>query len=217
MFRQVTVRLLTPNMIMLKQGTLLLLFFWCSIAVAQSSFKKLSCPEKKWVALHPVKAIKARHITKEVLLVVDSVKQSELIGTDNNGGRLDAFKHAYWMGRLTQTIGAKAARKLGIAHEKGNYFQYKSHMLEDSALPDSVSSAMDLNNNELGISRGIKLRSNSYLLRKTLLVSAADDFLYTIKKDDKGNFLTCEGTIIGMKDWTGKWNIPKCLVISDRH
>jgi hypothetical protein len=186
---------------------------------SQSSFKKLPAPEKKWVLLHPIKAIKGKRITQEVILVVDSIKKTGVIGSDNNGGKLDAFKHTYWMARLTQTIGARATRKLGIAHEKGNYLQYKNRTLEDAALPDSISSVMDLKNNDLGINFGntFKKETHSIALKKSILEAAIHEQLYTIKKDTLGNFITCEGTIISMEIWGGKWNIPKCLSIPTTH
>ena len=56
------------------------------------------------------------------------------IGDDNNGGALDAFKHAFWMARLTQGIGHRASLSLGKAHEKGNYkaFLNQSRQLEST-------------------------------------------------------------------------------------
>src|ERR1700741_2953495 len=126
----------------------LLLFSFIFQLSAQSPsavkyFSKLSRPEKCWVIAHPFKAKKAFRITKHVLLDVDSVKASGIIGTDNNGGKLDAFKHAYWMASVAIKIGSRRAKKLGIAHEKGNWIQFKKHQLEDTVLPDSVSAVMD--------------------------------------------------------------------------
>src|SRR5579872_2980015 len=92
-----------------------------------SKFRKLSKPEKHWVILHPFVAKKAWRITKNVLLTVDSVKGMEELDNDINGGKLDAFKHSYWMAMLTVSIGAKKSNKLGIAHEKGNKHQFKNH------------------------------------------------------------------------------------------
>jgi hypothetical protein len=54
------------------------------------------------------------------------------------------------MACVTRTIGSKKALKLGRAHEKGNKLQFKKHQLEDKILPDSVSTVMDLHNNEQG-------------------------------------------------------------------
>ena len=100
--------------------------------------------------LHPFVAKRAYDCTKYVVAAVDSLKRAGTIGTDHNGGSLDAFRHAYWMANLSSAIGSRKALKLGKAHEKGNYLEYKRHRLEDSILPDSVSCAMDLANNRVG-------------------------------------------------------------------
>lgn len=126
---------------------------------SQSSFRKLSRPEKCWALCHPFKAKKAAKVTREVQVVVDSIKRSGTIGADNNGGALDAFKHAYWMASVAMVIGSKQALKLGKAHEKGNYFQFKKQELEDAAMPDSISTVMDLRNNEFGVSSIAKCKT----------------------------------------------------------
>ena len=183
-----------------------------------SQFKKLSCPEKRWVFFHPFIAKKAFQITKKVLVDVDSVKKTGVIGTDNNGGMLDAFKHAYWMASLTYKIGSKKALKLGRAHEKGNYLQYKKHLPEDSSLPDSVSSVMDLRNNETGVGLiGDSKNVSPVTIQKKTLDALNEGKLTVIKKDEQGNFLTCDGTVILMKEWADKWGIPKCLEYSFKH
>ena len=35
--------------------------------------------------------------------------------------------------------------------------------------------------------------------------------LRVLKKDNNGNYLTSQNTLINLNDWFGKWNIPKCL------
>ncbi|MDQ3048442.1 MAG: hypothetical protein M3R27_12910, partial [Bacteroidota bacterium] len=127
--------------------------FLCVSSFAQSplkQFKKLSPPEKCWVFAHPFIAKKAFKLTKSIEADVDSLKKTGTIGTDNNGGMLDAFKHAYWMATLTQRFGSRRSLKLGRAHEKANRIQFEKRELEESILPDSVSSEMDLRNNSSG-------------------------------------------------------------------
>lgn len=180
---------------------------------SQASFRKLSRPEKCWAFFHPLKAKKAAKVTREIQIVVDSVKRSGVIGADNNGGSLDAFKHGYWMASVAVAIGRKQALKLGKAHEKGNYFQFKKQELEDVALPDSISSVMDLRNNEFGVSAMGKSRNLSQLtIQKIIMDGLATGKLTIIKKDEFGNFLTCDGAVISIKDWKGKWGNPKCLI-----
>lgn len=200
---------------------LFLALFLCPGLFSQSTirkFKKLSTPEKCWVFAHPFKAKKAMKITSEVITVVDSVKRSGSIGTDLNGGKLDAFKHAYWMAALSLEIGAKKSLKLGKAHEKGNYREYKKHRLEDSILPDSASSAMDLHNNVAGIAalENGKTFSSAKEVQLKIMNALKKGDLLIIKKDKLGNYLYCDGTFIDTNEWKGKWNIPKCLVSSNQ-
>lgn len=198
-------------------STILLICFGLTNKIfAQSKFSKLSCPEKVWVFAHPFVAKKAFHITQDVQKIVDSIKQLNIIGVDNNGGKLDAFKHAYWMASLSSKIGKRKARKLGMAHEKGNFLYYKKQELEDSILPDSVSSEMDKKNNEVGISLlDNRKKTSPQIIQNEVLTALKDGKLYIIKKDEKGNFLRNDGKKIPMNEWVGKWGIPKYIVPSN--
>jgi hypothetical protein len=198
--------------------TLIILSFSSSL-FSQSrlkQFKQLSRPEKFWVAAHPFVAKKAFRITKQVLSDVDSIKRMGLIGSDLNGGKLDAFKHAYWMASLKLEIGSKKALKLGCAHEKGNKLSFKKHKLEDSILPDSISSEMDFNNNRVGASA---VKECEEITRNTLqtriMALLNEGKLQIIKKDKQGNYLYCDGTFIDTNEWKRKWNVPKCLIPSN--
>lgn len=196
----------------------LIIFLFISTALfSQSKFSKLSAPEKRWVFLHPFVAKKAFKVTQKVMTDVDSIKKIGIIGADNNGGKLDAFKHAYWMASLAFTIGKKKALQLGIAHEKGNYIQWERKLLEDSILPDSVSSEMDTMNNIVGIQlldtcKHIHFKAE---ILDAVLQALQTGRLFVIKKDEKGNYLTCDESLVDMGEWMGKWNIPKCIVASN--
>jgi hypothetical protein len=198
---------------------LFLLFLLFSLSLfSQSKFSKLSRPEKCWVLTHPFVAKKAMFASKHVLTVTDSISKLGVIGNDNNGGKLDAFKHAYWMVYLSLKIGSNKAMKLGKAHEKGNSLQWKKKMLEDSILPDSVSSEMDMKNNLEGIRiyndcRHIHFKSE--LIDKTLQ-ELAEGKLYIIKKDANKNYLTFDNQLIRLNEWKGKWSIPKCIITSNQ-
>ncbi|WP_299047961.1 hypothetical protein [uncultured Polaribacter sp.] len=186
---------------------------------AQSSFKsffELSPPKRTWVLFHPFKAKKSLAISKETNRVSDSIAKTNLLDGDKSGGQVDAFRHAYWMARLHQEIGEKAARSLGKAHEKENYLTFKKNKLEDGIVPDEISSKMDLHNNE----QGLKLISrNSGLTRKALIYKIINTIkkgeMKIIKKDKKGNFLTCEGKRIAKSQLKGKWKNNKCLTSSN--
>ncbi|MFC4267879.1 DUF6973 domain-containing protein [Polaribacter marinivivus] len=196
-----------------------LLLFLSTQIFSQSNlddFFKLSGPKKTWVLLHPFKAKKSLEISNETNRVADSIKKTNLLDGDGNGGQVDAFRHAYWMARLRQEIGKTAARSLGKAHEKENYQTFKKRKLEDGVVPDEISSTMDLWNNE----KGLELtRKGSAISKKGLIFRVINAIhqgkMKIIKKDKKGNFLSCEGKVISVNSLKGKWKNNKCLVGSD--
>lgn len=179
-------------------------------------FKKLSYAEKTWTILHIFKAKKAYLIAKEAQYVSDSIAKTPLLDGDKSGGQVDAFRHAYWMARLNQEIGKRAAKWLGKAHEKANYQQYKNSLLEDGETPDKVSSEMDLYNNNIGLSftqKGIPHLKDGLIYKIVNAILAGK--LKTIKKDSKQNYLTCDGKLITQKELKGKWENNKCLMNSN--
>ena len=181
-----------------------------------TKFFKLSSPEKCWVFFHPFKAKKALTISQDALKISDSIGRIGQIGKDLNGGRLDAFKHSYWMASLAQNIGFKSSLKLGLAHEKGNYKTFKKNRLEDGYLPDKISSDMDIYNNGMGIEIIKKNKSFSkYDLIEEVILNIQLGKMKIVKKDDKGNFLNCLGKIIPLNSLEGKWENDKCLTTSD--
>jgi butyrate kinase len=201
--------------------SLTILFFSSAIAInAQSDFKnflKLSIPIKKWVLLHPFKAKLSLKIANETNKVSDSMKNSSLLDKDGAGGQVDAFRHAYWMARLQQQVGKRAARSLGKAYEKDNYITYKKLKLEAGIVPDEIATKMDLYNNE----EGLKLIKKGSVVSRKGLVYRVINAIYEgrmkiIKKDSEGNFLTCEGKIISAEKLKGKWKNNKCLVSSKK-
>ena len=199
---------------------LVLFFFLFSLSMsAQSDLKnffKLSGPIKTWVIFHPFKAKLSLKISNETNKVSDSIRKTNLLDKDASGGQVDAFRHAYWMARLRQEIGKRAARSLGKAHEKDNYITYKKTKLEDGVVPDEISSEMDLHNNEEGLkltTKGSKVSRKGLIYRIVNAIKTGK--MKIIKKDKKGNFLTCEGKIISAEELKGTWKNNKCLVISN--
>ena len=75
---------------------------------------------------------------------------------------------------------------------------------------------MDLYNNEHGLiltkKRG-KTSKKELILKVIKIIELGR--LKIIKKDKKGNFLTCKGKIINKKELKGKWINNKCLVSSN--
>ena len=200
---------------------LFLTFLTVSISTSSQSslkdFLKLSGPKKIWVLFHPFKAKKTLKISNETKRVADSIAKTNLLDGDAAGGQVDAFRHGYWMARLTQEMGKRAARSLGKAHEKENYLTYRKRKLENGVIPDEISSEMDLYNNDQGIkliSKGSKVPKKGLIYR--IINAIKSGKLKIIKKDKKGNFLTCKGEVIAQEDLKGKWKNNKCLISSER-
>lgn len=203
------------------KNILVLLFLFIGMTLCCQSnyqkFKKLSSPLKRWVAFHPFKAKRALQISKEAQKVSDSISKTNLLDGDPSGGQVDAFRHAYWMARLNQEIGRRAALSLGRAYEKGNYLTYKKKQLEDGVIPDKVSTDMDLFNNCVGTSlttKGFKTTKIGLICKVVNAIRAGK--MKIIKKHNKSSFLTCDGRKINPKELKGKWENSKCLVNSDK-
>jgi hypothetical protein len=179
-------------------------------------FFKLSAPLKAWVIFHPFKAKKSYKISLETNKVSDSIAKTNLLDKDKAGGQVDAFRHAYWMMRLKQEIGEKAARSLGKTHEKDNYITFKRNRKEDGVVPDKISSDMDLFNNNVGLQL---IAKRSKLLKKEIInriIEAIEKGKFKIvKKNNEGQFLNCSGEKISKKEVIGKWENDKCLTKSN--
>ena len=181
-----------------------------------NSFRKLSSPEKRWVVFHPFIAKKTLLISNEAKEISKALEKDTILDKDPAGGQVDAFRHCYWMARLSQEIKPKKAFKLGVAHEKGNYIDFKKRIEEDGILPDSVSSVMDLLNNDIGINIG---KNNKMLspteLKLYIIRQIKTGNLFIILKDNSGNFLDYNNDLIKPKELIGRWGNKKYLVRSN--
>ena len=188
-----------------------------------SSFKQfwnVSRYEKCWAVKHIFVANKAWKITKYVRHVADSLAKSNVLDGDADGGQVDAFRHAFWMAMLSQNMKSKKALKLGIAHENGNYLDYKKHRKEEGSLPDKISSDMDLYNNNIGIDIAIVLKNNNNTitvdsLKQIIINNILNGKMKVIKKNKKGEFLDADNNVIKAESLVGKWENNKVLVPSN--
>ncbi|MBC7865429.1 MAG: hypothetical protein IAF38_20810 [Bacteroidia bacterium] len=156
------------------------------------------------------------------MIIINDFKSNKdpgILDELENGGKLDAFRHVFTMSLLTQKIKSKKIRKLGIAHEKGNYLQFKNGKFEDGELPDSVGTEMDLRNNEIGIKLGSenkKLNSDSII--QLVLLEIKNGNCWVVRMYPHKNvriYYTCDGHRIPSEDLKGKWRNSKCLVKSN--
>lgn len=196
----------------LKLSFILVLFVFQLNTNAQS-FGSRSAYEKRWSLLHPFAALKIKSIYKQVLPYYKSVKQNAELDQFENGGQLDAFRHVFFMAAFSQKVKAHAVKKLGIAHEKGNHKHFLQSITEEGELPDSLSTVMDLANNESGIAIGKNNPELNFesLKNKVLLEIKSGKALY-FKRNSAGDYLTCDNKIIDLSQFKKKWSIPKCLI-----
>jgi hypothetical protein len=183
------------------------------------SFGGAKGPELRWSLLHPKAGNIGWQCAKRARVVTDSLEKAGTL-RDGNGGQLDAFRHAYWMALMVQKTSPMRAEQLGKAHEKSNYKQFRRSKTEDGMPPDSMASVMDLFNNSTGIAIGLAHKSdqlpNRISLIQRILNAIKTGQLRILKKDTAGNFLTCNGKVISATAYKGKWNVPKCLINSDK-
>ena len=120
------------------------------------------------------------------------------------------------MARLSQEMSWRKARALGKAHEKGNYKAFKKGRTEEGIVPDSALGAMDLYNNDVGISMGCCMKAlPADSLQAAVRDSVRAGVMRVISKNSAGQALDCNGAVIDPELYKGMWNIPKCLVRSD--
>jgi hypothetical protein len=192
-----------------------LVFLICRCAYF--SAQKISGPELKWAFFHPVAAVKVKCISKSCKKIYDEKVKSNDPALDHfsYGGKLDAFRHVFYMSAFARKIKVKKLRKLGEAHEKGDYRTFLNSKREFGELPDSVAGQMDLTNNEIGFSIGEKNRKMKLNeLQKAVMEAITEGKAVIIKRNAKGNYLDCNGNEIDLEKFHGKWSIPKCLVNS---
>ena len=196
---------------------LLFLFLILSASAQTKAFHNLSKYEKHWAIWHPFAAIKIKKHQAEMYAIYKEVKQQRLLDTFENGGKLDAFRHTFAMAYFSKFVSTKKLRKLGKAHEKANHWQFLHGLVdEDGELSDSLSSVMDLKNNDIALSlaKGVKKLSPEEIKQKIIgLIKIGGVFI--IKRNAQGLYVDCNNQIIPTEKIKGIWNVPKCLIKSD--
>lgn len=199
---------------------LLILLLLSTVGWSQNSlfrsFASVSCAEKRWAMKHLFIAKQAWKITERVRIVTDSLKQRAIPDQDASGGKLDAFRHSFWMASLTKRIGARRALSLGRAHERGNYRDYKKKRFEEGDIPDKAAGEMDLYNNGVGSKIGTQSKgSYEKDIIEAILSAIHAGNMKIILKDAEGR--SCDSLMqpIPASAMKGKWDTPRVLVASD--
>lgn len=179
-----------------------------------SSLKSYGKHEKRWAYSHPFAAIKLKKVIRKCDVIYNAEKDANSLDKYENGGKLDAFRHIFYMAMFSAKVSCNKVRKLGIAHEKDNYLAFLKSINEDGEKPDSFSCEMDLLNNEFGIglSKFIKRKTSLDQVKTICIKQIMDGNAYFMKRDSIGNYLKCNGEKIDLNLYKQVWNVPKCLV-----
>ena len=181
-----------------------------------SQVPHLSRYERIWAIWHPFAAIKIKRINTRAAQFYNPSGLRSNLDNFSSGGKLDAFRHVYFMAAFAQKVSVKKLRKLGIAHEKANYRQFLKGEKEEGELPDSLSSVMDLFNNELGFKIGSSSKNSNYSDLKTEVIKKISNGEALIfKRNLSGQYLDCNGTILRQREQIKQWGKAGCLVRSD--
>jgi hypothetical protein len=177
------------------------------------SQKRIFKYEVLWAFKYPIAACKIKKQWPIIMRHYELVKQSKVLDTLENGGRMDAFRHVYFMAYLINYVKEEKLRKLGIAHEKGNYHQFIRHQLEFSERPDSLACVMDLRNNEVGFELKKALTCfKPDSLAKLVIEHMKQGKAWYLKRNEQKNYVSCENEAINLSLYTNNWFIPKCLI-----
>lgn len=137
----------------LKLKPLLILFTLISLT-QHAQMPSVLKYERRWAILHPFAAIKIKKISSACENYYSPTILKSKLDSFANGGKLDAYRHIFFIASFAQKVKASKIIKLGIAHEKSNYVQFQKYSFENGETPDSLSTVMDLQNNQLGVKIG---------------------------------------------------------------
>ncbi len=89
-------------------------FFWLISFNCFSQTVELSRSEIQWVLTHPFAAIKVKKISKHAFSIYHLSAIKFELDSFTNGGKLDAFRHTFFMAAFAQKVKPKKIKKLGI-------------------------------------------------------------------------------------------------------
>lgn len=191
-----------------------LIIFTSQICFSQTIH--LSRAEKCWAVLHPFAALKIRKIQKQIAPLYHPAQLKAELDSFANGGKLDAFRHTFFMSAFAQKVKVKKLRRLGIAHERSNYKNFLKSETEDGELADSIACQMDLINNELGFRIGkLNKKITHEELKKLVIVELNSGKGTIVKRNKKGQYLDKNERPLNLTLYKRTWNIPKNLASSD--
>lgn len=173
--------------------------------------KSLSLKDKIWVMKNYSSIKKAYKISLDVLKTMDSLNRENFLGGNTEGGKFDAFRHIYWTYSLTKEIGEEKTRRVGEIYENYNRYIFNN---SDYSGYDSVSMAMDLFNNEIGI----ELEKSK--IADSLIFNEITNIIFSgkakiVKKNTLEQSLDENDNVIPEEEWKKKWINNRKLVNSN--
>ncbi|HQQ95273.1 MAG TPA: hypothetical protein PLQ93_12005 [Bacteroidia bacterium] len=173
-------------------------------------------PVFRWALKHPFAAAKVKRIYKNCTFIYDKKSLIPALDSFSNGGKLDAFRHIFYMAAFAQKISPSKVRSLGKAYEEKNHQSFLSGKESLQNRHDSISMVMDLHNNNLGINLGLQNQTlNFEALKERVLASISAGKALVILRNRKGDYLDCQRHKIKEELYLNNWCIPKCLLPSD--
>ncbi len=174
-------------------------------------------PVALWAFSHPFAAAKIKKINKTCQAIYNQKEIKTRLDSFSNGGKLDAFRHVFFMAAFHQKVKTKKLRKLGKAHENKNYRQFLKGETNNEHRHDSLSMVMDLHNNEVAF--GLKETTNALSLKELkekVIQTILSGKALILKRNRQGQLLKCDARILSPEELNKGWYIPKCLVNSDQ-
>ena len=173
--------------------------------------KSLSFKDKVWVMKNYSSIKKAYKISLDVINTMDSLNKQNFLGGNTEGGKFDAFRHIYWTYSLTREIGEEKTRRVGEIYENYNKYIF---LTKHYCGYDSVSMAMDLFNNEIGINLGKNKIDDSLIFNKiTDLILSGNAKI--VKKNTLHQSLDDNDNVIPEEEWKKNWINNRKLVNSN--
>jgi hypothetical protein len=161
--------------------------------VTSTSIVSQTREEYTWALIHPIVALKVNKMKHAIDTVYDRYVKLALPDSFDRGGKLDAFRHVFYMSVFTQKSRVKAVRKLGKAHERANLRNFKKNKEELGDLADEIFSEMDLINNEVGFLIGpAHKKASTQAIVELVLQAIADGKAKIVLRNCQGSYVGCE-------------------------
>jgi hypothetical protein len=163
--------------------------------------------------MHPFAALRIKKMSAQCAEIYNEHAKTCHPDCYPSGGQLDAFRHMFYMAAFATRVKPRKLRRLGELHEKSNYRQFTKSQYEEGEQPDSLSSVMDLRNNEAGFIIGHLNREKHLNEIARIVIEEIDKGGgWMMKRNSAGDYLDCDGRIVKTGVYRGSWFVPKCLV-----